>query len=76
MTEIKRGDIWIVDFDPTEGREQEGKRPAVVLSSDAMDTKLIELAYVVPGTTRDRNVPNHIRVDPSPENGLDQTTFF
>lgn len=28
----KRGDIWLVDLNPTKGREQAGTRPVLVLS--------------------------------------------
>lgn len=33
--QIRRGDIILVDFDPTEGSEQRGTRPAVVVQNDA-----------------------------------------
>ncbi|PIN69355.1 hypothetical protein COV93_05875 [Candidatus Woesearchaeota archaeon CG11_big_fil_rev_8_21_14_0_20_43_8] len=29
---MKRGDIWIIEFPKTKGREQCGKRPAIVLA--------------------------------------------
>ncbi|MGH2508776.1 MAG: type II toxin-antitoxin system PemK/MazF family toxin [Ktedonobacteraceae bacterium] len=76
MKIIKRGEIWIAEFDPTKGHEQRGTRPAVVISSDAVNTAVIEMVYVMPGSTTDRRVPNHVRVEPSQENGLDQVTFF
>lgn len=31
---MKRGDIYMVDLDPTHGREQRGHRPVVVVSPD------------------------------------------
>jgi len=31
---MKRGDIFMVDLDPTEGREQRGHRPVVIVSPD------------------------------------------
>ncbi|MFA7335680.1 MAG: type II toxin-antitoxin system PemK/MazF family toxin [Candidatus Obscuribacterales bacterium] len=79
---IRRGDIWIIDFDPTTGREQRGSRPSVVLSSDLIDSSALGLTFVVPGTrtarydASGRPVPNHIRVEPLPSNGLSATTFF
>jgi mRNA interferase MazF len=30
----QRGDVFIVDFDPTRGSEQGGKRPAVIVSNN------------------------------------------
>src|SRR5262245_27947452 len=68
---IRRGDIWLVDFDPTTGHEQRGVRPAVVISSDFMDTAVVGLAFVVPGTTRERldatgrPLPNHLLAMPT-----------
>jgi mRNA interferase ChpB len=29
---VKRGDIYLVDLDPTAGREQQGSRPVLVVS--------------------------------------------
>ncbi|MBM3575790.1 MAG: type II toxin-antitoxin system PemK/MazF family toxin [Alphaproteobacteria bacterium] len=39
---MKRGDIYAVDLDPTAGREQQGRRPVLVISPDAFNaaTKL------------------------------------
>ena len=36
---MKQGDIILVDFDPTKGREQAGYRPAVVISQTAYNEK-------------------------------------
>lgn len=33
-TEIKRGDIFWVDFSPARGSEQKGQRPALVIQND------------------------------------------
>jgi hypothetical protein len=30
----RRGDVWLIDFNPIVGSEQAGKRPAVVVSGD------------------------------------------
>ncbi len=76
MDRIQRRDIWIINFDPTAGHEQQGKRPAVVMSSDLMNIELIGMVYVSPGTTANRKVPNHIGVVPTPVNGLRETTYF
>ncbi len=39
---MRRGDIYMVDRDPTAGREQRGHRPVLVISADAFNaaTKL------------------------------------
>jgi mRNA interferase ChpB len=31
---VKRGDIYMVDLEPTQGREQRGHRPVVIVSPD------------------------------------------
>ncbi len=32
---MKRGDIWLVDLEPTIGQEQRGRRPVLIISTDA-----------------------------------------
>jgi mRNA interferase MazF len=39
----KRGEIWLVNFDPTIGAEIKKVRPAVVISSDAVGKLPIKL---------------------------------
>jgi mRNA interferase MazF len=34
---IQRGEIYFVDLNPTQGREQSGKRPVLVLSIDEIN---------------------------------------
>ncbi len=34
---IARGDIWNVDLEPTRGREQQGSRPVLVVSTDVFN---------------------------------------
>jgi mRNA interferase ChpB len=34
---VKRGDIYMVSLDPTEGREQRGSRPVLVVSATAFN---------------------------------------
>ena len=36
--QIRRGEIWIVDWSPSRGSEQTGLRPAVVIQTDAANT--------------------------------------
>lgn len=64
-----RGEVWLVDFDPVRGHEQGGLRPALVISSDRFNAGRGQLAVVLPMTTRDRQVPTHVRLVP-PEGGL------
>ena len=67
--EPRRGEIWLVDLDPTRGHEQAGRRPVLILSVDEFNLGPADLVIVVPLTSRIRGIPSHIRIDP-PEGGL------
>lgn len=47
----KRGELWWVNFDPREGHEQAGRRPALVLSHDAYNART-GLMICLPVTSR------------------------
>jgi mRNA interferase MazF len=53
------GDLIWTDFDPTMGREQAGRRPALVVSSAAF-TENTGLAIVCPITSRVRPFPTSV----------------
>ena len=46
---MQRGDIFLVDLDPTEGHEQQGTRPVLVISPDAFN-RLTQVPVVLPIT--------------------------
>ena len=46
-----KGDVVWIDFDPQSGREQAGRRPALVISS-TMYNRRVKLALVCPITTK------------------------
>ena len=56
---MKQGDIILLDFDPTKGREQAGHRPAVVISQ-TMFNQVRNLALVCPITNTTK--PLRLRV--------------
>jgi len=67
----KRGDIWLVNLDPTIGAEIKKVRPAVVVSSDAIGRLPIKL--VAPVTDWKEHFANnvwHVRVNPDLSTGL------
>ncbi|MGH2532432.1 MAG: type II toxin-antitoxin system PemK/MazF family toxin [Thermomicrobiales bacterium] len=66
---LVRGDVWDAEFDPVRGREQAGRRPAVIVSSSDANRGRSELVFVVPMTRRDRGIPSHVPIQP-PEGGL------
>ncbi len=47
---MKRGDICLVTLDPSQGREQQGYRPVLVVSPDAFN-KATKLPVVLPITS-------------------------
>ena len=47
---MRRGEIWHVDLDPTDGREQRGRRYVLIVSPDEFN-KATGTAIVVPITT-------------------------
>ena len=57
------GDLIWTDFDPTKGREQAGRRPALVVSSKTF-TALTGLAIVCPITSRVRPFPSSAVLPP------------
>ena len=74
MRSPSRGEIWFVDLDPTQGREQRGRRPALVVSADLFNSGRAGLVIVAPVTSKGKGIPTHIRIDP-PEGGLDKVSF-
>ena len=71
MTSAKpsRGDIWLIDLNPTRGREQAGNRPCLVISVDLFNQGGSGLVVVVPVTSKDKGIPWHVEVNP-PEGAL------
>ena len=72
---MKRGEIWLINLDPTIGAEIKKTRPAVIVSSDAVG--VLPLKVIVPLTDwKDRYSVAHwmLPVEPSALNGLDKPT--
>jgi mRNA interferase MazF len=72
----RRGEIWMVDFDPGRGSEQRGKRPALVLQNDSGNQHPQYLNTIVLAmSTKGRPIPFHIQIAPNPQNGLQEVTY-
>ncbi len=66
-----RGEIWLVNLDPTVGAEMKKKRPAVVVSSDAIGKLPLKLiAPVTKWDDRYQMSPWLVKIVPSSTNGL------
>lgn len=70
----RRGEVWLVDLNPTRGHEQAGVRPALVLSANLFNQGPAGLVVVLPITSTERQVPLHVAIDP-PEGGVRQRSF-
>jgi len=70
---VRRGQIWTVSLDPIVANEQAGTRPCVVVSVDRFNSLPIRQSIVVPLTSRDRQLPHHIRV--ADDGGLDRPSW-
>lgn len=75
MASLRRGDIWMIDLDPTWGHEQAGKRPALIVSDDLFNSGPAGLVIVLPLTTKPKGVRSHVPVKP-PEGGLRKLSFI
>ncbi|MFM9378977.1 type II toxin-antitoxin system PemK/MazF family toxin [Gordonia sp. VNK21] len=53
--------VW-VELDPAAGREQGGRRPAVIVAGRDYLEVVDTLAVIVPITTVDRGWPNHVEI--------------
>lgn len=70
----QRGEIWWADFSPTLGREQRGRRHALVISDDRFNESAAGLVLLCPVTTTERpSIPWHVEV--GTESGLPQRSF-
>lgn len=71
----KRGEVWLINFNPTVGAEIKKVRSAVVISSDAVGRLPIKL--VAPITSWKPYFVNniwHIKIEPDSTNGLTKTS--
>lgn len=66
---MKQGEIWYVDLNPTEGSEQSGRRPSVILSGNLMN-KFLKVVIIAPLTSKIKNYQGNPILEPSQKNGL------
>lgn len=62
MREVRRGDVFWVDFSPTRGREQSGERPAVIVASNDYLESVRDLVIALPVTTVERGWQHHVHL--------------
>lgn len=72
-----RGEIWMVDWSPGRGSEQQGYRPALVVQTDAANRNShYPNTIVVAVSSKGRAVPFHIALTPDAYNGLTLSSFI
>ena len=74
---ISRGQIYFVNLSPTQGREQTGYRPVLVVSVNAINRQPLVVSVVVGTNAKNvpRDYPTNVRVT-AKETGLRLDTVF
>jgi len=74
---IERGEIYFVNLNPVQGREQSGQRPVLVISSDVINQLPLVITVMVgtKGENIAKDYPTNIRI-PAHEGGLPMETVF
>ena len=72
---VKRGEVWLVNLDPTVGSEIQKTRPCVVISPPEMNDYL-RTAIIAPMSTRSRPAPFRIAVRHGGKRGLSSSITF
>jgi len=73
----RRGQIWLVDWSPARGSEQMGRRPALIVQTDAANSNpRYPNTIVLTVSTTGHPVTSHVEVQPSPTNGLRATSYI
>jgi mRNA interferase MazF len=70
---MRRGEVWLINLDPTIGAEIRKTRPAVIVNDDSIG--ILPLRVIVPITDwkeRYQVAPWMIRIEPTTTNGLDK----
>ena len=72
---MQRGEIWLVNLDPTIGSEIRKTRPAVIISSDLVG--ILPVKVIVPFTEwkgRYIQAPWMVKINPDEQNGLSKSS--
>jgi mRNA interferase MazF len=74
---VQRGEIYFVNLNPVQGREQSGQRPVLVISSNMINQLPLVITVVVgtKGENIAKDYPTNIRI-PAHEGGLPMETVF
>ncbi len=75
MPEPSRGEVWLVDLNPTRGHEPAGVRPGLVVSVDPFNHGPAGLVVLLPLTSVAKGIPFHVEINP-PEGGVKVRSFI
>jgi len=74
--DVSRGDLWWIDWSPGRGSEQTGRRPALIIQTDAANRNpRYPNTIVVTVSSKGRDVPFHIPLQTTHESGLASRSF-
>jgi len=71
---LRRGDIWLVNFNPAQGSEQKGIRPALVIQND-VGNEVSPVTIVAAISTVTKTYPINVEIKPS-ESGLEKDSVI
>lgn len=72
---MRKGEVWLINLDPTVGAEIQKTRPAIIVNEDAIGA--LPLRVIVPITDwkeRYKIAAWMVRIDPDPANGLSKSS--
>ena len=73
---VRRGEVRWVDWSPGRGSEQTGRRPALIVQADAGNqAPTYPNTIVVAIGSQGHEIPLHVRLRPSKQNDLRNTSF-
>jgi mRNA interferase MazF len=72
---IKRGEVWLVDFNPTVGREQAGVRPALILSVNEFNNSMAGKVIAIPLSSKFKGIPLDVHLKP-PDGGVVKDSYI
>lgn len=70
-----RGEVWFADLSPTQGHEQDGVRPVLIVSGTTGELARSHLVLAVPFTRTVSKFPTNVRVK-APEGGLHSPSYL
>jgi mRNA interferase MazF len=68
---MKQGEIWFTNLNPTQGSEQAGIRPVLIISGNLLN-QYAEVVICVPLTTKIKNYHGNLILLPNDTNGLNE----